>query len=363
MKKRPVKTRSQTGTVVFYVIYFVLLAAVLSAAVVGLGQLWQFLQHYEASQIYHVTDAIAAELNSGKLDLLYNASGADISPYENGELLKRQISERFTGEFSLKKNIKKSTKTAPVYTLMCGEDAVAFITLGQTGTDPLYGLEFYGAESITPIEPIRNERVKLTFPTGCTAELNGIALLPDTKYTSAPIAEAANFGDYLTDAPEMLTCTISGLMYPPTVTFRDSAGNEMAPDNSGNGAYSCGLPEAGGETAEDAARFALEFSELYSRYIANDAYFSSISGYIPPDTKLYHDLQTYEGQFYTYHTGYDFSEEKTLRITRYSESCYAVRVSYVHNVYYGETYSYPADNTVFAVNTADGWRAVGLTMN
>ena len=57
MKTRT-KRRSRTGTIVFYSIYFVLLAAVLSAAAVGLGQLWQFLSHYEASQIYHVTDAV-----------------------------------------------------------------------------------------------------------------------------------------------------------------------------------------------------------------------------------------------------------------------------------------------------------------
>ena len=49
----------------FYSIYFVLLAAALSAAVVGLGKLWEFLQHYEACQIYHTIDAVAAGLNSG----------------------------------------------------------------------------------------------------------------------------------------------------------------------------------------------------------------------------------------------------------------------------------------------------------
>lgn len=65
------RTRS-TGTVVFYSIYFVLLAAALSAAVVGLGKLWEFLQHYEACQIYHTIDAVAEELNSGNLGLLYS---------------------------------------------------------------------------------------------------------------------------------------------------------------------------------------------------------------------------------------------------------------------------------------------------
>lgn len=113
------RTRS-TGTVVFYSIYFVLLAAALSAAVVGLGKLWEFLQHYEACQIYHTIDAVAEELNSGNLGLLYSGIEGDISPYEGEGAARRQLSERFTGEFTLKKNIKESTKENPVYTVLCG---------------------------------------------------------------------------------------------------------------------------------------------------------------------------------------------------------------------------------------------------
>ena len=104
----------------FYSIYFVLLAAALSAAVVGLGKLWEFLQHYEACQIYHTIDAVAEELNSGNLGLLYSGIEGDISPYEGEGAARRQLSERLTGEFTLKKNIKESTKENPVYTVLCG---------------------------------------------------------------------------------------------------------------------------------------------------------------------------------------------------------------------------------------------------
>lgn len=361
MKSRT-KRRSRTGTIVFYSIYFVLLAAVLSAAAVGLGQLWQFLSHYEASQIYHVTDAVEKQLNSGDRSLLYAAADPDISPYEDEEMLRRQIDERFPGDFSLRKNLRKSTKDVPVYTVMCGEDAVAFLTMKQSGKDALYDLALYSPDSVTGIVPVKNERVTLSYPTGATPFINGTALLPDEAISAEPIAEAEEFGEYLAEIPEMYSCTVDGLMFPPQVEFRDGSGNTLDAVQTGD-SYSCPCPGASGEFADDAAEFAMEFSQMYSRYIANDAYFSSLSGYVPADTKLYHDLQTYEGQFYTYHTGYDFTEEKTLRVTQYSESCFAVRVSYVHNVYYGETYSYPADNTVFAVKTADGWRAVGLTMN
>lgn len=328
------RTRS-TGTVVFYSIYFVLLAAALSAAVVGLGKLWEFLQHYEACQVYHTIDAVAEELNSGKLDLLYSGIESDISPYEGEGAARRQLSERFTGEFTLKKNIKESTKENPVYTVLCGGEPAAFARLAQTGADELYGFEIYGVE-----------------------------LSSWSEHETAEIPEAAEFGEYLTSAPQMDSYAVTGLMYPPEVEFSDGSGKPLETLRDENGAYSCGLPLTDSAAAEQAKEFALEFSELYSKYIANDVYFSSISGYIPQDTELYSNLSTYEGQFYTYHSGYDFTEEQVRRVTQYSADCFAVRVSYVHNVYYGgETYSYPADNTIYAVNTESGWKAAGLTMN
>lgn len=169
------RTRS-TGTVVFYSIYFVLLAAALSAAVVGLGKLWEFLQHYEACQIYHTIDAVAEELNSGNLGLLYSGIEGDISPYEGEGAARRQLSERLTGEFTLKKNIKESTKENPVYTVLCGGEPAAFARLAQTGADELYGFEIYGVEQVYGVQLVQNESVRLSLPTGCTAKINGVEL-------------------------------------------------------------------------------------------------------------------------------------------------------------------------------------------
>lgn len=358
------KTRSRKGTIVFYVIYFVLLAAVLSVAVAGLGKLWEFLQRYEACQIYHVTDAAAQGLNSGDLTLLYAAAEGDISPYEDEEALHRQLRERFTGEFSFKKSIKESTKESPVYTMICAGEPMAYIGLTQTAQDSVYGFGIYSITRAYGISPEKNESVTVTVPTGCSVFLNGKPLTEYAKKSSEPVSGSENFGDYLADPPELTTYTVDGLMYQPEVEFTAADGGKLPAEKAQDGAYSCGLPVTDGAAAEEAEKFALEFSEMYSKYIANDLYFSSISGYIPEDVKLYGDLRTYEGQFYTYHTGYDFTEEKTVSVQQYSPECFAVRVSYVHNVYYGgETYSYPADNTIYAVSTANGWRAVGLTMN
>lgn len=232
MKSRT-KRHSRTGTIVFYSIYFVLLAAVLSAAAVGLGQLWQFLSHYEASQIYHVTDAVEKQLNSGDRSLLYAAADPDISPYENEEMLRRQIDERFPGDFSLRKNLRKSTKDAPVYTVMCGEDAVAFLTMKQSGKDALYDLALYSPDSVTGIVPVKNKRVTLSYPTGATPFINGTALLPDEAISAEPIAEAEEFGEYLAEIPEMYSCTVDGLMFPPQVEFRDGAETPWTPCRPG----------------------------------------------------------------------------------------------------------------------------------
>ena len=288
------RTRS-TGTVVFYSIYFVLLAAALSAAVVGLGKLWEFLQHYEACQIYHTIDAVAEELNSGNLGLLYSGIEGDISPYEGEGAARRQLSERLTGEFTLKKNIKESTKENPVYTVLCGGEPAAFARLAQTGADELYGFEIYGVEQVYGVQLVQNESVRLSLPTGCTAKINGVELSSWSEHETAEIPEAAEFGEYLTSAPQMDSYAVTGLMYPPEVEFSDCSGKPLETLRDENGAYRCGLPVTDSAAAEQAKEFALEFSELYSKYIANDVYFSSISGYIPQGTELYSNLSHLRG--------------------------------------------------------------------
>ena len=220
------RTRS-TGTVVFYSIYFVLLAAALSAAVVGLGKLWEFLQHYEACQIYHTVDAVAEELNSGNLGLLYSGIEGDISPYEGEGAARRQLSERLTGEFTLKKNIKESTKENPVYTVLCGGEPAAFARLAQTGADELYGFEIYGVEQVYGVQLVQNESVRLSLPTGCTAKINGVELSSWSEHETAEIPEAAEFGEYLTSAPQMDSYAVTGLMYPPEVEFSDGSGKPL----------------------------------------------------------------------------------------------------------------------------------------
>lgn len=353
----------QTGSIVFYAIYFVLLAAVLSAIVIALGVLWDFLSRYESSQIYHITNAIEQQLNSGDFSLLYDSISDDISPYENETMLKKQLAERFSGEITLKKNLKKSTQQEPVYNLICGESNVGYVSFEVTGKDSKYNLDYYSAKEVGGISPERSVSVEITFPTGCRAEVNGSDILAGTPYKTQPIADAANFGARLDNTPQLFTYTIDELMYEPSVRFFDSTGAEIPAAREGN-SYSCALPLYDENSAQQARQFALEFSENYSKYIANDVYFSYISDYIPVDTKLYSDLKTYEGQFYTYHTGYEFVKETVLSVTQYSDDCFAVRVSYDHNVYYaGETFTYPADNTVYAVKTDNGWRAVALVMN
>ena len=221
----------------------------------------------------------------------------------------------FTGEFTLKKNIKESTKENPVYTVLCGGEPAAFARLAQTGADELYGFEIYGVERVYGVQLVQNESVRLSLPTGCTAKINGVELSSWSEHETAEIPEAAEFGEYLTSAPQMDSYAVTGLMYPPEVEFSDGSGKPLETLRDENGAYSCGLPLTDSAAAEQAKEFALEFSELYSKYIANDVYFSSISGYIPQDTELYSNLSTYEGQFYTYHSGYDFTEEQVRRVT------------------------------------------------
>lgn len=207
------RTRS-TGTVVFYSIYFVLLAAGAVGGSCGAGEAVGVPPALRGVPGLHTIDAVAEELNSGKLDLLYSGIESDISPYEGEGAARRQLSERFTGEFTLKKNIKESTKENPVYTVLCGGEPAAFARLAQTGADELYGFEIYGVERVYGVQLVQNESVRLSLPTGCTAKINGVELSSWSEHETAEIPEAAEFGEYLTSAPQMDSYAVTGLMYP-----------------------------------------------------------------------------------------------------------------------------------------------------
>lgn len=365
MTKKYNARRVKKGTAVFWFIYAVMLCLAVAAAVIMLSKLWDFIKGYEDSQIYHVTDRIMTELNSGDLSKIFDGLNAELSPYETREMFENQVKSRLDGEITCSKSAKESRRDRPVYLLKCGGEGFAYMSLKKSGTDEKYGFELYDFESVYGIEPEKNEYVRVSLPDNCSFKINGVSPVGETEEKSDGFKETKYFLDYIADVPEVNTYLIDGLMFPPEITFYDKNGGELQYDyDEENKSYSCSLPITDKELAGSAGEFALDFSHRYSKYIANDASFNEVARDIPPETELYTKLYDYEEFYYTWHTSYDLIDDKILSVTQYTDDCFAARVSYTHIVYYnGKEFVYPADNTVYMVRNGDGWIVPNIVMN
>lgn len=363
-----IRYKTTKGTIVFRVIFFVLLAAAIITVAAILSWLWRFLESYEISQTYRVADAVVAELERGEYEKLFTGEEINMSPYETTDAYKAAAKAKITGELTYAKSARESRSERPVYVLKANGEGVAYLALELSETKTEFGFDMYKFGSIYGLEVPMNEQVTVTVPSNYTVYINGIALDDSAITASEPIEEAANFGDFLdssVNTQAINTYTVTGLINKPTVTVTDGDGSEKTPlFDEARKQYVCELENSESDTAKSAEEYAVEFAHVYSKYIANDVYLSSISPYLIEGTKLCTDINEYEGQFYTWHSSYEFSGDETVSVHQYSDNCVAVRVKYVHTVYSGgEGHDFPADNTVFAVKTDDGWKTAALVMN
>lgn len=359
--------RATRGTVVFRIIFFVLLAAAVTAVAVILSWLWRFLESYEISRDYRVADAIAAELERGSYEKLFAGTEIEVSPYETEEIYRRAVTEKLGGKITCSKSAKESKENSPVYLLKSDGEHFAYLRLAPSGTKTEFGFDMYAFASIYGLDVPRNEYVTIKAPNTCKAYVNGKLLDGTAISDTEPLAEAEYFGTFLggeNAVTAVNTYFVSGLINPPTVAV--SGGGKAKPlayDNEKK-EYICENEVENADVAASAQEYARDFVILYSKYIANDVSFATLSPYLFDGTKLYEDMFGYEGKYYTWHSSYEFSDEETVFIRQYSDTCFAVRVRCLHSVYYGgEAYPYNIDNTVYAVKTDDGWKTAALVMN
>lgn len=357
------KTKTPIGKRVYYSIFFTLVGLLLTAIVLGLVKLWGFLTEYEQSQHYHVTDVILAEFNSGDYTKIFDAldAEAEISEYETQEMLHKQITERFNGEFTCAKSGKYSTEDAPAYMLKCGGENVAIIYLKKAAATAEYALDIFEFDRIAGIAPHKNESVTVTLPSTCTFTVNGIEPVGELFLTER-MPNAEKFGEFLNGEPVMRTYKFGGLMYPPEIRIFDESGKPLSV-TSENGVYSAKLSITDPDKANEAAEYAYTFAKRYNEYVSNDIEFFDLSPHLLKGTTLYSNLRNFMAQYYGYHTGYEFRNKEIVSVTQYSDNCFEVSLKYQHVLFSYKEVAYDIAYTVYVVDTNNGWKTVDLMMN
>lgn len=344
------------GTIAFRAIYISLTALLAIAIAVGLFILYSFLSDYEKTLPEKSVDEIITRLNSGDYSDITATAEFQSNGFEDENVYNEYCNGLFNGDYTYSRISKESSEVLQTYKIKSGKNEIARVVLKQTGGKSSFGFPLYSISSVTSGE-VKTKTVTVTAPSCASVYLNGICV--DTAYItskSEPDKSLDNFLEYLDMKPYNVTYTVDGFLNEPVITAKDFMGNELQLGE--NNTFSLATTKD-----DELSQYALDFSLTYSKFISNDGTKAAVIEQLTDNNPMIPDIEDFENNYYAWHTDYAFADEKASEPTFYSENCATVRVTYNHIIESTETFTFPADNTIYLVKINGEWRVSQLIMN
>ncbi|MBR2848456.1 MAG: hypothetical protein IKB87_03255 [Clostridia bacterium] len=206
----------------FWKIYIFSVAAALLVLIVGLSVFYAFIASYEKSQPEYAASEYATTLTDNVFaDILKEINMRSASEYETGEQLKKVLLDAFetlNGDFSVRKNYKKYSSDAPVFSLTKDSVTVADIYL-ESAENGLFGMKRWkiaDLQILTANLIPAPEDYTFYAPSDAVLSVNGITLLPENKSDQVPYRFTSPYEPDSTASWDVYTVT--RLFQKPNVT-------------------------------------------------------------------------------------------------------------------------------------------------
>lgn len=315
------RKHSLIGSIIFYSLYFLVIAAFVAGVFQGLDILEGWLERYEASQPYQKSQEVfdtlfkdpdwqAIYAMAGGEDTIYedsNAYAAYMKQYDAEEITYMETSAGLSG--NKKYIVKAGNEKIATFTLTGGAESQTEIPDWELGEVEIF---FTRSESVT-VEK---------FP-GCTVYVNGVAL--DDSFTVQKVETVAE--EYLPDGLHgyrMKTQFVSGFLVEPTVTVVDELGNDIAVQYDEEAdIYRMILPAM--EISEEEQAIVLNGAETYCKWMIRAVYSSALKNCFDVNSEIYTAVRTNETWMQDY-LSYEFGEKTVYDYYRYSDSLFTARV-------------------------------------
>ena len=317
--------QSKRGTVMFYSIYGICVAAVIIALLCVMAPLRSWLVRYEASQpeqkAQEVFDQLFADPDWAAL---YRQAGIENTYFETAEtfadymndlvgaqpLTYLETSAGLSGDH--KYIVRLGEEKIATFRLTGGTDAQAEISVWELGTVELF---FDRSESVT-----------VEILPGQTAYINGTPL--DSSYTVRTVATKAE--EYLPEGvhgyrAEQLRVT--GLLKTPQVTVKDADGKDVPVTlDSETGIYK--VSNAAAEITDEEHKIALNAGLADATYALRDISEWELKQYFDANSQIYNDI-IHTHPFLQDYLGYEFDDSVTAvsDFYRYSDSLFSANVT------------------------------------
>lgn len=359
-KKAPKKKkRIKVGTIIFYILYLLLIGAAAYGIHYGLGLLNDWLVVYEASQpdtrSREIFNELFAEPDWGAI---YDMAGLEGTEFEGKEAYVKYMQQLVGDQELTYSKTSAGLSGGEKYIVRAGEEKVAVFTMQNPVTDeleiPQWSLSGVEAGFFT-----RNEDVTILTQPGRTVKLNGVTLGEEyiIKTTSSTVDEYLPEGVH---GPRTATLYAKGFLVQPDVQVLDEEGNEVELNyDAESNTYS--------ETIIDESTTAEISTEEYQALLnATVSYSKAMIGadkfdwqkHFVKNTEIYKQIQKLVGNdsFFKGWTRYQFEKETISEYHRYTEDLFSARIQVKLNTYRadGSVKPFELDTTIFMQKNANG---------
>lgn len=360
-KKKKKKKANKVISTIFYTFYFLVILAFVGGTLFAVNWLNGWLTDYEASQptakAQEVFNTLFADPQWGDL---YDRANMDDTAYE-GKQAYIAYMENLVGDQELTYvETSAGLSGGKKYYVQLGEKRLGHYLL-QDAAASLTDLPDWQLSEIE-LYVERENSILVQKVEGHTVYLNGVPV--DDSYTIQISGTAAD--KYLpagTTGTKLHLQKIDGLLDQPTVTVKDSSGEEVTVSwDEEKGMY---IEEYTTATMgpEEKERI-IEAAKTYSKFMIEEASAATLSKYFLSGTDTYKRIVRME-LWMQGNDGYQFTNETVSEYTRYTEDLFSARVSLSMNVTRtnGSVKEYAVDTTLFFELQQNGkWMVYDMSM-
>ena len=359
---KPQKRGPRLGGIIFYTLYFMLIAVFAVGMLLGLNWLDNWLVEYEAAQptvkCQEVFDQLFSNPDWGNL---YDLAGVQDTAYEGKDAFVAYMTEKVGSTPLTYVETSAGLSGDKKYFVKLGDERIASFTLEGK------------QDKVTDIPDWQFGKVELFFDRadgyliqivdGHTAFVNGVAL-DDSFVIQITSSSAADYLPVGTTGAKTDVLSITGLMMKPTVTVKDQTGADMPVSYDEEKGMFVEQTESNTITEEEqtAVTGALK---AYGEFMINaSGARASLAKYYDTSADAYKDILKIGSELWmNKDNGHRFTAESVTDYCKYSDELFSARGHVTMNVTLkdGNTRDYELDMALFFRKSNGAWKCYGMT--
>ncbi len=359
-KKKKKKKANRTITLIFYTVYFVMVAAALAGLFFLNGWLEDWLLTYEASRPTTRCQEVFEEYFADPdWAALYTKAGIADTPYEGAEAFSAMMTQKVgTQELSYVET-SAGLSGGHKYLVKLGEETLGFFTLVDTAPQ---GAEIpdwqLGQVSLNHAYP---ESVTIQKMDDVTIYVNGVALTDDHTIQIGTTAVEKYLADGL-HGPRIYTQYLDGLMREPTVTASDAQGNSVEVSYNAETDMYIVQTESNTISTEEYDRV-VATAKTYALRMIEKASANELAKYFDANSQIYKTIVKIDPWMQEwFFSSYEWGQESVTGYYRHSDKLFSVHVDLTMHVTRtdGSVKEYIIDHSFFFEKKGNTWKCTNM---